>query len=113
MLSTRGIPIPVADFGVVLAVGVDVSGVFDEFVRHGLFEVVAGGAELREAVDDVADEMETIEFVLHPHVEGRGDCPFFNVAAHVQISVGPAVGESVDQARVAVEGEDDVLVGGE
>ena len=51
--------------------------------------------------------------VLHPHVEGCGDGAFFVVAAHVQIAVGPAVGESVDQAGVAVEGEDDVFVGGE
>jgi len=34
--------------------GIDVKGVFDEFVGHGLFEVIACRAELRQAVDDVA-----------------------------------------------------------
>jgi len=38
---------------------------------------------------------------------------FFGVAADVQVGIGPAVGESVDQARIAVEGDDDVSVGGE
>lgn len=93
--------------------GIDVKGVFDEFVGHGLFEVIACRAELRQAVDDVADEVEAVEFVLYPHVEFGGDGAFFVVAADAQIAVGPAVGESVDQGGVTMEGEDDVFVGGE
>src|ERR1700733_14580601 len=62
----RGIPGPVADFGQVLAVGVDVAFVFDEFVDHLLLEVVAGRAELGQPVDDVCDEVETVQTVLHP-----------------------------------------------
>ena len=93
--------------------GVDVKAVFDEFVGHRLLQVVAGRAELGQPVDDVCDEVEAVQAVLHPHVEGGGDGAFFVVAAHMQIAVGPAVGESVDQARVAVEGEDNVFVGGD
>ena len=35
------------------------------------------------------------------------------VAAHVQIAVGAAVGQPVDQPGIAMEAEDDVLVFGE
>ena len=89
----------------VLAVGVDVEGVLDEFVGHHLFEVVAGGAESGEAVDDVADEVVAVELVLHPHVEGGGDGSFFVVAADVQVAVGAAIGQPMHQPRITVKVE--------
>ena len=56
-------PRPVPDFGHVLAVLADVVAVLDEFVAHLLFEIVAGSAELRQAVDDVLHEVETVQAV--------------------------------------------------
>ena len=41
--------------------------------QHLLFEVVAAGAELREPVDHVLDQVEAVQAVLYPHGEGGGD----------------------------------------
>ena len=71
-------------------------------------------AGLRDAVDRVHDEMETVEVVQHRHVERRRDGAFFLVAADVNVVViGAAISQSVDQPRVGVEGEDDRLILGE
>ena len=51
---------------------------------------------------------------MHHHVERSRGRAFLLVAAHVQIGVpGPAIGQPVDQPRIAVEGEDDRAVGRE
>jgi hypothetical protein len=47
-----------------MAVDVDVLAVLDELVLHRLLEVAAGGAELREPVDDVLDEGEPVGSVV-------------------------------------------------
>ena len=54
--------------------------------------------------------MEPIQLVLHPHVEGRRDRAFLDVAPDVQVAVGSPVGQPVDEPGVSVEAEDDVLV---
>src|SRR5664279_1361052 len=59
------VPGPVADLRKVPAVLDGVEIVLNELVRHLLPEVVRGRAELRQPVDDVPDEMEPIEPVLH------------------------------------------------
>ena len=41
--------------------------------QHLLFEIVAAGAELREPVDHVLDQVEAVQAVLYPHSEGGGD----------------------------------------
>ena len=71
-------------------------------------------AQARNAVDDVAGQVETVQIVEHGHIERRGGGAFFLIAADVQIVViGAAVGQAVDQPGIAVEGEDDGFVGGE
>ena len=75
-----------------------------------LLQVGALGAQLRHAVDHVLHEVEAIQLVLHPHVEGRRDGALFLVAADVKVAVRPAVGETVDQPGISVKAEDDVLV---
>ncbi len=75
-----------------------------------------GGAhrEAGDAVDDVHDEAIAVEVVADDHVERRGRGAGLLVAAHVQVRVaGAAVGEAVDQPRIAVVREDHRLVGGE
>ena len=65
-------------------------------------------AKSGHAVDHVDDEVEAVEVVEHDHVERRRRRALFLVAAHVQVRVvGAAVGEPVDQPRIAVVGEDD------
>ena len=92
----------------------DVLTVLDQLVAHGLLGVRGLAAELGQAIDHVPHQVEPVEVVHDGHVERRADRPFFLVAAHVHVLVvGAAVGQPVDQPRVAVVGEDDRLVLGE
>ena len=92
----------------------DVLLVLDQLVAHDLLGVGRAGAELRDAVDHVADQVEPVEVVEHHHVERRRGRAFFLVAADVEVVVvGAAIGQAVDQPGIAVVGEDDRLVRGE
>ena len=83
-------------------------------VLHLLTNVSCPAAEPRNAVDHVNDEMEPVEVVEHHHVERGRRGAFLFVAAHVEIVViSAAIGEAVNQPRVAVVGEDDRTVGRE
>ena len=68
---------------------------------------------MRQPIDDVLHQVEAVELVLHPHVEGGRDRALLLVAADVQVAVGAAVGQAVHQPGIAVEAKDDVLVAGE
>ena len=73
-----------------------------------------GDSELGNPVDDVDRQIETVDLVPHGQLERRIDIAMFLVAAHVEVLVvGAAVGELVNQPGVAVEVENDRLVGGE
>ena len=81
-------------------------------VVHLLPEVRGPGGEPGHAVDDVLHEVEPVEVVQHHHVERRRRRALLLVAAHVQVAVvRAAVGEAVDQPRIAVVGEDDRPIG--
>jgi hypothetical protein len=55
-----------------------------------------------------------VEVVEHHHVKRRRGGALLLVSAHVDVAVvGAAVGEAVDQRRIAVVGEDHRLAGGE
>src|SRR5262245_58786294 len=55
--------------------------------------------------------MEAIELVQHAHIEWRARRTFFLVAAHVEVRVASTpVGKTVNEPRIAVEGENDWLV---
>src|SRR5262245_50198830 len=74
----------------------------------------AGNAKLRNAINHVDREAKPIDLVLDRQVQRGVDVTLLLVTAHVQIAViRPAIRESMDQPRVAVEVEDDRLVGGE
>ena len=87
--------------------------VLDELVLHHLLQVVPLGSQLRQPINHVLHQMKAVQVVLHPHVEGRRDGALFLVAADVQVAVGAAVGQPVDQPGVSMEGKDDVLIFGE
>jgi hypothetical protein len=57
--------------------------------------------------------MKTVNFILHAHVKRRRDGAFFLVTADVEIAIGPAVSQFVNQPRITVEVKNDVLVLGE
>ena len=106
-------PFPVSNFGEVYAVLSDVLSMLDELILHLLDEVRAAVAKLREIIDRRHDEVEAIQSVKDSHVEGRGDGALFDVAADVDVLVVASVSQLMDEAGIAVEGEDDGLVGGE
>ena len=97
-----------ADLRGVLALEPRVRAGLDPLVHHQLAHVAGPRAEARDAVDDVDHEVVAVEVVEHDHVERRRGGALLLVAADVQVGVvRPAVGEPVDQPRVAVVGEDD------
>ena len=64
-------------------------------------------------IDDVLHQMKTIDVVLHAHVKGGGDRALLLVAPDVEVAVGPAIGQPMDERRIAVEIEDDRPILGE
>ena len=106
-------PRPVADFRQVLAVLVDVMLVLDQLVLDHLLQIVPLAAQMRQAIHHVLHQMEPVQIVLHPHVEGRGDGALFLVAPDMEVAVGAAVGQPMNQPGIAMKGKDDVLVLGE
>ncbi len=83
---------------------VRVVGVLDNLILQTILDMSPCDSELRDPVDDVNRQIETINLVLNGEFEGRIDIPFFHVAADVEVLViGPAVGELVNQPGVTVE----------
>ena len=106
-------PLPAADRRHVIAVSFDVLLVLDQLLVDRLLEVGRSGAELGKPVDHVLHQMEPVEVVEDHHVERCGRRALLLVPADVQVAVGPAVGQPVDQRGVSMEAKDDVLVFGE
>src|SRR6266702_2422585 len=96
-------PFPLAYFGHVLAVFVDIAFMIDELVAEGLLYVGRSCAEARHPVDDVSHQMEPVEIVQDHHVERCRRCPLFLVTAYVKISVvRPTIGQSMDEPGITV-----------
>jgi hypothetical protein len=89
---------------------VDVLLVLDELVLHLLFQVGPLGAQVWQAIDYVLHQVESVQVVLHPNVKGGGDSALLLVAPDVQIAIGPAIRQPVNQPGVSMKPEDDVLV---
>ena len=92
---------------------IDVDFVLDELVLHQLLQVGPFGSQIRHPIHHVLHQMKPVQFVLHPYVERRRDRAFFLVASDMQVPIGPTIGQPVDQPRIAVKAEDDVLIFGE
>ena len=107
-------PGPVGDLGTVASVLVRVAQVVDDRVLHVFLEVPGLRAQPRHPIDHVDHQVEARRSVQHRQLQRRVDVPLLAVAVDVQVLLAlEAVGELVDQRRVAVEVEDDRLVGGE
>jgi hypothetical protein len=92
---------------------VDVDFVLDELVLHHLLQVGPFGSQIWHPIQHVLHQMKPVELVLHPNVECRRDCAFFLVSPNVQVPIGSAIGQPMDQPGVAMKAEDDLLVPGE
>ena len=79
----------------------------DQLVAERLFGMGALHGHLRHALDRLDGEVEPVELVEHHHVEGRRRGALLDEAAHMHVGVvGAAIGQPVDEMRIAVEGED-------
>ena len=103
-------PLPVQNFGHILADLMDVVLVGDEFVIHLLDEVRALVAQLGQMQQRILDQMEAVDLVLHAHIKRRGDGALFLIAMDRQVAVGALIGQLVYQRGIVVEGEDDGLI---
>src|SRR5438445_6443544 len=107
-------PDPIHDFGRILAVVPRVLSGAQPLIDHLLADVRRLRAQRRHAVDDVYDQVITIEIVEHDHVEWRGRRAFLLVSAHAVVGViGTPVRAAMNQPRIAVVSEDHRLVLGE
>lgn len=66
-------PFPLADFRHILTVLVDILLMLHQLIAHLLVEVRAAVAKLRQAQQNVLDEVEAVDIILHAHIERRGD----------------------------------------
>jgi hypothetical protein len=82
-------------------------------IAQYLLGITCDAAKAWNAIDRIVRQMETVQIVHHGYVEGRGCCALFLVATHVQVSVIRApISKTMDQPRIAVEGEHDRFVHG-
>ena len=68
--------------------------VLNEPVPQPLFEIGCPSPQLRNPVDHVGRQMETVHVVAHHHVEGRGGGAFLLITTHMEILAGMPSKES-------------------
>ena len=113
LLVFRQMPLPIQNFGHILADLVDVVLVGDQLVVHLLDKVRTAVAQLGQMQQHILDQMEAVDLVLHAHIKRRSDGAFLLVAVDTQVAVGAFVGQLMHQRGIAVEREDDGLILGE
>src|SRR5690606_32067102 len=105
-------PAPVADLGRVLAVLVRVDAGVEATVPQAVGQATGALEQPRHPLEHVEGEVEPVEVVASDHVERRAGRPLLLVTADVEVVVVvAAVGQAVDEPRVAVIGEHHRLVG--
>ena len=82
----------------------------DELVLDHLFEVGTLCTQLWQTIDYILNEVETVQVILHPHVERRGNGALFLVSTGMEVAVGTVVRQFVNQPGVTMERKDNVLV---
>ena len=91
----------------------DILAVLHQLVVHPLDQIGPPVTQGVQPLDHVDHQMEPVDIVEDPHVEGRGDGALLLVATDVKMLVVPAVGQLMNQRGVSVVGEDDGPVLGE
>ncbi len=88
--------------------------VLDELVTQELFEMRADALQSRDAADHVARQVKAIQIIKDGHIERCRCCSLFLVSTDVEIvMIRAPIGQTMNQPRIAVVGEDDRLVGRE
>src|SRR5262245_26518509 len=107
-------PLPATDLGHILAVLVNIFLMIDKRVANRLLRIGCPSTQLRHPVNHVLHQVKPIKIVEHAHVERRGGCPLLFITAHVEIFViRAAIGQAMNQPRVAVKRKNDRFLLGE
>ena len=69
----------------------------DQFVSHPLLKVGAGALQRRNPVHHIARQVKAIKIIQHGHVERRGGCSLFLIAANVEVLVTVSDGTTDDE----------------
>ena len=77
---------------------------FHQLIVHFLYQISAPVAQLGQAAHSVDDQIETVNVVEYPHIEGGGNGAFLLVAANMEIPVAAAVGQLMDQEKDVLKG---------
>ena len=70
IVSSSAIPLPVSYLGHILAVGGDILAVLHQLVFHLLDQVGGAVAQLGQTLNCVHNQVEAVDVVAYPHVEG-------------------------------------------
>ena len=76
-LSALALPLPVPDLRQVDAVVPDILAVLHQLVVHLLHQIGAPVAQLGQTAHGVDDQIEAVNVIEDPHIEGRGDGALF------------------------------------
>ena len=80
VLSALALPLPVPDLRQVDAVVPDILAVLHQLVVHLLHQIGAPVAQLGQTAHGVDDQIEAVNVIEDPHIEGRGDGALLLVA---------------------------------
>src|SRR6478672_935962 len=96
-------PLPSVDLRAVDSMLVSIATAGNLAVPEFLFGVRADSLQVRDAVNRVDGEAESVRLVVDRQLHRRIDVAFLFVAAHVQVPmVRSAVSQTVNQPRIAV-----------
>src|SRR5579864_7386404 len=83
----------------------------DLLVQESFLGVASDSLQLRNSIDDVHSEAETVDVVVDRQFQRRVDASFLLVSTHVDIGeIRAPVSQAVNQLRVAVEVEHDRFI---
>ena len=64
---------------------VDVLFVLDKFVAYELFQVSSLVAQLRDPIDNIINQVESVQIIQYCHIKRCCGCSFFFITTHVQV----------------------------
>ncbi|CAN4025065.1 Translation initiation factor 2, partial [Dysosmobacter welbionis] len=99
--SLAVVPLPLPDLRQVHAVILDILAVLHQLVVHPLDQIGPPVTQGVQPLDHVDHQMEPVDIIEDPHVEGRGDGALLLVATDVKMLVVPAVGQLMNQRGVS------------
>ena len=89
---------------------VDVLLMLNEFVLNHLLQIGSFVSQLRQPIDHILHQMKAIQIILDSYVKSRRNRPLFFIASDVEVAIGPAIRQPVDEPGVSMKAKDDVFV---